>query len=82
MGFQRFFLCFQDSKALDVSSLFTSMKDFMGRTFDVHTMPWGPFVFGDLIDDEDGGNATNRYTNYWGFEMEMLWALQRTLNFK
>lgn len=59
-----------------------SMADFMGRTIQVCSMLWGPFVFGDPVKDEDGGSATQIYTNYWGFEIDMLGALQETLNLR
>lgn len=68
--------------ATDSSSLFTSMSDFAGRTFDVHVMPWAHYVLADFVEDADGGTDEQRYRNYWGYELEMLWALQETLNFK
>lgn len=36
---------------------------------------------GDTIPEEEGGNATMKYRNYWGYEIDLLKSVSKWLNF-
>ena len=41
------------------------------------TNPWSHHVLGDLIPEEEGGNATHKYRDYWGYEIDLLKELAK-----
>ena len=43
-------------------------------------LPWSHHALGDLVDAPEGAPAT--YTNYWGYEIELLRSIAGALNFK
>ncbi len=47
----------------------------------IATNPWSHHVLGELIPEENGGNATMKYRDYWGYEIELLKALSKSLDF-
>ena len=52
-----------------------------GYHFSVATNPWSHHVLGDLIPEDEGGNATNKYRNYWGYEVDLLKELAKVIKF-
>jgi hypothetical protein len=65
----------------NVKDIFINQKDFHGRHFTIATNPWSHHVLGYLIPEEDGGTAVNKYRDYWGYEIDLLEAVQKVLNF-
>ena len=61
--------------------MFKSLDDFDGYKFKMSILPWAHYVIADYISDEDGGTPGKRYENHWGYEMELVWQLQKILNF-
>ena len=43
-------------------------------------LPWSHHALGDLVDAPKDAPAT--YTNYWGYEIELLKSIAEALNFK
>ena len=43
-------------------------------------LPWSHHALGDLVDAPEGAPAT--YTNYWGYEIELLKSIAGALNFR
>ena len=78
------------------NQIFTPMEDFQGFQFDVKTipvkldicvslwpqvgvLPWAHHVQGDKVEAAEEAPAT--YTNYWGYEIELLRSIASSLNF-
>lgn len=59
--------------------IFSPAPNFAGHTVTVSVLPWAHYV----LAEPKGENATetDRYHKFWGYEMEVLWALQRALGF-
>ncbi len=47
----------------------------------IGTNPWSHHVLGTEIPAEEGGNATSKYTDYFGYEISMLKQVAKILNF-
>ena len=43
-------------------------------------LPWSHHTLGDKVPAPEGAPAT--YTNYWGYEIELLQSISHTLNFR
>ena len=43
-------------------------------------LPWSHHALGDKVPAPEGAPAT--YTNYWGYEIELLQSISHTLNFR
>ena len=43
-------------------------------------LPWSHHALGDLVDAPEGAPAS--YTNYWGYEIELLKSIAGALNFR
>ncbi len=59
-----------------------SQSTFSGRHFTIATNPWSHHVLGDEIPEEEGGNSTLKYRDYWGYEIELLRAVSSFLDFR
>ena len=70
-----------DKLVEDEKEVFTNQKDFMGHHFKIATNPWSHHVLGDTIPEDEGGNATMKYRNYWGYEIALLEETAKILNF-
>ena len=53
-----------------------------GHEFQIATNPWSHHVLGDLIPEEEGGTPSNKYKDYWGYEISLLKTLSGILDFK
>ena len=54
----------------------------LGQTLNIATNPWSHHVLGEEIPKEDPEwRETNKYRNYWGYEIEMLKDTAKALNF-
>lgn len=57
-------------------------RTFPGLTLSVATNPWSHHVLGDVIPETDPEySQSNKYRNYWGYEIEMLKSIAPILNF-
>jgi hypothetical protein len=65
----------------NVEDIFINQKDFHGRHFTIATNPWSHHVLGYIIPEDDGGTSVNKYKDYWGYEIDLLKAVQKVLNF-
>lgn len=65
-----------------VEDLFTDLTDFHDHHFTIATNPWSHHVLADEIPEEEGGTPTNKYRNYWGYEIDLLELTARVLNFQ
>ena len=61
--------------------IFLNLKNFEGYHMRIATNPWSHHVLGDTIPEEEGGNATMKYRNYWGYEIYLLKEVSKLLNF-
>ena len=59
-----------------------NLDNFHGRVFNVGAVPWSHHVVAEEVSDEEGGNSTHRYRNYWGYEMDLLNLISEKLNFQ
>ena len=65
-----------------VGEIFTDQSRFRGRRFTVGTNPWSHHVLGYRIPEEEGGGtATEKYRDYWGYEIDLLDAVSHALEF-
>ena len=69
-------------RVTSVAEIFTDQSRFRGRRFTVGTNPWSHHVLGYPIpEEEEGGTATEKYRDYWGYEIDLLDAVSRALEF-
>lgn len=59
--------------------VFTSLSTFQGRKFRITQMPYAPMILGTYVDNAQ--DPEHSYRDIWGYDMELLWALQRHLDF-
>ncbi|XP_059088023.1 glutamate receptor ionotropic, NMDA 2D-like isoform X1 [Tigriopus californicus] len=65
-----------------VADVFTNLSDFHEHHFTIATNPWSHHVLADEIPEDEGGTPTNKYRNYWGYEIDLLEFTARVLNFQ
>ena len=63
-----------------LEEIYQRFDDFNGHKISVVLVPWSFVAIGTYFPDEKGGTDRNRYTNYWGSEIDMLNALGDKLN--
>ena len=71
----------EDRPLQGVDDVFMHLNDFQGYFFNVGAVPWSHHVAGEEVSDEEGGNDTYRYRDYWGYEIDLLNLVSEKLNF-
>ena len=75
-------------------AIFTPLSDFQGYEFQVSSslhrvlndppevgvLPWSHHALGDKVPAPEGAPVT--YTDYWGYEIELLRSISQKLNFR
>lgn len=69
----------QETPLTSIKAVWTSLEDFGGHEFHVGTLPWSHHVLGDKEAAPPDAPAT--YTNYWGYEVDLLNSVANKLNF-
>ena len=66
----------------DIIGNFQTLCLCLGHTLNIATNPWSHHVLGEQIPEEDPEwSETNKFRNYWGYEIEMLKDTAKALNF-
>ena len=88
------FVWSEKKKIPNRQAIFTSLDDFQGYEFNVSltgidiqlllfevgVLPWSHHALGDKDEAPEGSPAT--YSNYWGYEIELLRSISGKLNFR
>ena len=77
-----FFRVSWQNNAENFFKYFQTLYVYLGHTLSIATNPWSHHVLGEQIPEEDPEwSETNKFRNYWGYEIEMLKDTAKALNF-